>query len=107
MIWPLCNTVLLLALIFFLVHDLIYYREAHIFVERIGQGVLGGSAVMRIAAWWDPVGPFENWSATLFLAGLVMCAGGRWWRNRRHAVNNERQVRIADEHFAAKARRSL
>lgn len=78
-------------------------------VERIGMGIMGGSALLRVPGIYfasqGVATPYDGWASCLFMVGAVVFFSGWMYRKRVHDLANGRAVKIAAEYDRRKRAR--
>lgn len=91
----------------FIVYGLTRFHEGLGLPERVGAGLIGGSALMTIPIVFDVDKngtPFDVWAGTVSAVGILVFIVGRLIRLRKHANNNQAQIDAALVHFDRKRR---
>lgn len=74
-------------------------------MERVGLGLMGGSAFMTIPVILDTHKdgtPFDVWAGILFTLGVITYLMGRLSRHIKHEKRNGDAIKQARAHFAGK-----
>lgn len=107
MSWLFANAILRLAVTIMCAIELSRFAEMLNRMERLGIGLMGGSAFLTIPVIIDRGihgTPFDGWASTVFSLGAVIYFAGRMTRLSRHKINEMRQRRIAERHLAARGK---
>lgn len=107
MTFDIINSIGRLLLTVIVVYKVTQFREMANPLERLGLGMMGGGSFLTIAVIWDAEGPFSGWAVSILTYGAVLFLVGRTYRDTRHQRQNEKQLRIAREHFAARSARDV
>lgn len=102
-IFDIMNVIGRTILTLIVVYKLAQFREMANAVERLGLGMMGAGSFLTVPViLYKNNNPFEGWSVTLLTVGAVMFLVGRTWRDRRHMLANERQVKQSREYLQSK-----
>ena len=97
--WIILNSVLRLVLAFILTFKLVAFYDNFKPTERVGMGLMGGSAILTLAPiWTNGPTPFDDWSTFVFTLGAVVYFVGRLTRHRRHNRANDLMIAQARAH---------
>jgi len=82
------------------IYKLAQFREMANVMERVGLGMMGAGSFLTLPViMYKYNNPFEGWSVSILTFGAIMFLVGRTWRDRRHAMANERQVKKSREYL--------
>lgn len=87
------------------VYKLLWWGHMLNHLERIGLGLVGGSAFMTIPVILDAHKdgtPFDVWAGIVFTVGVIMYLIGRLSRHIKHEKRNAEALKQARGHFAGK-----
>lgn len=94
-----------LCLTILVIYKLMRWGHMLITIERVGLGIMGGSAFMTVPVILDAKRygtPFDTWAGVLFTLGVTLYLAGRLSRHIRHERANDAMVM---QHETGMARR--
>jgi len=77
------------------------------YVERVGLGIMGGSAFLTIPVILDGGAegtPFDNWAGVLMSVGILLYLGGRMSRHIQHEARNDAAVSKARDYLVGRGK---
>lgn len=100
-VWDQINAPMAFVAVILMSYELLKFGDRLILPERLGMGLVGSGFFLYIARTIAPENttPFDGWSQSLTIYGVVIYVTGRCVRHARHDRANRKQRQIADDYL--------